>query len=248
VSLFVGALLASVLSATHAHAYRPFDGTDAAVAPRGEFELELGPVGYLRDKNARYFSAPAAILNFGLVDRMELVLEGRELIALTTPTEGPRGQFTDTAASLKFVLRRGTLQGASGPSVATEIGALLPTINGEDGLGFTAALIGSQQWELTTLHLNLAARLTREGEPELFGGVIWEGPDKWRARPVLELFYEHEFGGGGDTVWSALDGVIIPLHEDFTLDAGLRLARVETTNVFELRAGFTWGLRLWGGS
>jgi hypothetical protein len=29
-------------------AYRPFDGTDAAVAETGEMEIELGPVEYLR--------------------------------------------------------------------------------------------------------------------------------------------------------------------------------------------------------
>jgi hypothetical protein len=32
-----------------AHAYRPFDGTDAAVAGPKEFELEFGPVHYLRE-------------------------------------------------------------------------------------------------------------------------------------------------------------------------------------------------------
>ena len=31
-----------------AEAYRPFDGTDAAVAETGEIEIELGPVEYLR--------------------------------------------------------------------------------------------------------------------------------------------------------------------------------------------------------
>jgi hypothetical protein len=31
-----------------AEAYRPFDGTDAAVAETGEMEIELGPVEYLR--------------------------------------------------------------------------------------------------------------------------------------------------------------------------------------------------------
>src|SRR5438067_13836162 len=32
-----------------AWAYRPFDGTDAAVAETGEGEIELGPVEYLRE-------------------------------------------------------------------------------------------------------------------------------------------------------------------------------------------------------
>jgi hypothetical protein len=36
-----------------AQAYRPFDGTDAAVAETGEVEIELGPVEYLRDEADR---------------------------------------------------------------------------------------------------------------------------------------------------------------------------------------------------
>jgi len=31
-----------------ARAYRPFDGTDAAVADKGEVEIELGPVGFVK--------------------------------------------------------------------------------------------------------------------------------------------------------------------------------------------------------
>lgn len=33
-----------------ASAYRPFDGTDAAVAKKGEMEIELQPAGRLRDE------------------------------------------------------------------------------------------------------------------------------------------------------------------------------------------------------
>jgi hypothetical protein len=35
---------ALVTPTSTAHAYRPFDGTDADVAELGDFELELGPV------------------------------------------------------------------------------------------------------------------------------------------------------------------------------------------------------------
>jgi len=34
-------------------AYRPFDGTDAAVAETGEIEIELGPLEYLRERGER---------------------------------------------------------------------------------------------------------------------------------------------------------------------------------------------------
>jgi hypothetical protein len=39
-------------------AYRPFDGTDAAVADTGDVEIELGPVEYLREGAERTLLAP----------------------------------------------------------------------------------------------------------------------------------------------------------------------------------------------
>jgi hypothetical protein len=39
-------------------AYRPFDGSDAAVAATGEIEIELGPVEYLREGAERTLFAP----------------------------------------------------------------------------------------------------------------------------------------------------------------------------------------------
>ncbi len=36
-----------VFASNDARAYRPFDGTDADVAAKGELELEIGPLGYL---------------------------------------------------------------------------------------------------------------------------------------------------------------------------------------------------------
>ena len=41
-----------------AEAYRPFDGTDAAVVETGEIEVELGPVEYLRIGAERALLAP----------------------------------------------------------------------------------------------------------------------------------------------------------------------------------------------
>ena len=57
-------------------AYRPFDGTDADVAERGEFELELGPLGYFRLGGTNFLIVPGAVLNYGILPRTELVLQG----------------------------------------------------------------------------------------------------------------------------------------------------------------------------
>jgi hypothetical protein len=58
-----------VLAALPARAYRPFDGTDASVAKHGDLEIELGPVGYLRQGNERFLVAPAVIVNLGVLER-----------------------------------------------------------------------------------------------------------------------------------------------------------------------------------
>ena len=58
----VGAVAALAAALTcwcgEAEAYRPFDGTDAAVAETGEIEIELGPVEYLRGEPSARCSLP----------------------------------------------------------------------------------------------------------------------------------------------------------------------------------------------
>ena len=47
-----------------AEAYRPFDGTDAAVVETGEIEVELGAVEYLRAGAERALLAPDLRINY----------------------------------------------------------------------------------------------------------------------------------------------------------------------------------------
>src|SRR5215470_13009356 len=66
-------------------AYRPFDGTDAAVAAKGEMEIELQPAGRLRDESGTSLIAPAAVINYGLTTDWEAVLEGIGQTPLSPP-------------------------------------------------------------------------------------------------------------------------------------------------------------------
>lgn len=229
--------------ANRARAYRPFDSTDAAVAPPGEFELELGPVHYLRMGPTNALLAPAVVANLGLFDRCEAVLEGQELILLDKAPGESRVQLIDTGASLKFVLREGTLQDKDGPSIGTEVGVLLPEVNADHGVGGLASLLVSERWTIGTLHLNAEGARTREGHAGLFLGSILEGPYEWRVRPVGEIFYEREFDV--DRIVSGLVGFIARVDDRFAPDAGARFARMGDLNVFELRAGFTWAFEVW---
>ncbi len=237
------ALLGLALAAgapTAAQAYRPFDGTDAAVAGPGEFELELGPVGYLRDGRDKDLVVPAGVLNLGLVPGWELVLQGRgeSPLARAAPFT-----FGDTGVFLKGVLRPGVLQEGAGVSIATEFGVLTPGLNTDSGTGASVAGIVSQRWSWGTAHLNVAAALTREQHADLFVGTILEGPARWEVRPVAEIFVERDLARA--TTVSGLIGAIWQVSEHLSFDVGVRRAEVGNHGVDEIRAGLTLSFGVW---
>lgn len=225
-----------------ASAYRPFNSTDAAVAAKGEMEIELGPLGYLVQGPDKALVAPSLIFNWGFAHGWEAVLEGRHFVQMGSEIREPRLRVEDTALSLKGVLREGSLQERTGLSVATEIGALLPTINGDPGVGAQWALIVSQRWPDLTVHVNGAAARTRAHDPGVFGGIILEGHDAWAVRPVAEVFVESE--RGSPMTVSGLVGTIWRVREGLSFDGGVRLARAGGVNTTELRVGLTWGFRV----
>jgi hypothetical protein len=229
--LFCAGLLMGLAPAS---AYRPFDGTDAAVADKDHFEIELQPAGFLKDWSGKNLIAPAARFNYGLTETWEAVLEGQFENPLSP---GGPASLRAAGAFLKGVLREGSLQKKDGPSVATEFGVLLPDSQGPSQVGASLAGIVSQRWDWGAIHLNGVAELTRDHRADLFAGVILEGPSKWTVRPVAEVFYEKEFGKS-DTV-SGLAGLIWQVREDLSFDLGLRHALTNGHPVNELRAGMT---------
>jgi hypothetical protein len=222
--------------ATPAWAYRPFDGTDAAVADQGKMEIELQPAGRLRDSAGTTLIAPAVRFNYGITETWEAVLEGQ--IQSPLSPSGP-SNLTAAGAFLKGVLRPGSLQEKTGPSIATEFGVLLPDSNGDSRFGASLAGIVSQRWDWGAIHLNGAAALTREHHADLFVGTIIEGPSKWTVRPVAEVFYEKEFGKA-ETI-SGLVGLIWQVREDLSFDVGVRHALTNGHPVNEIRAGVSFG-------
>jgi len=224
-----------------ARAYRPFDSTDAAVAAKGEMEIEFGPLGFVKEGTDRSLVAPSVIFNWGFADRWELVLEGRNFVQLDTHAS-PRFSIEDNALSLKTVLREGALQEKTGVSIASELGTLLPAINGESGAGVQEAIIVSQRWPDLTVHLNGAVAWTRAHRLGLFGGAIFEVHDAWAVRPVAEVFVEGEHDM--PTTVSGLVGAIWRVRDGLSFDAGLRLARAGGVNTTEVRAGLTWAFSI----
>jgi hypothetical protein len=224
-------------------AYRPFDSTDASVANVGESELEFGPVGYVRTGDEHFLVAPSVVANLGVARNWELVAQGRLFNGLDLPPGEAHTRLVDTGAFLKGVLREGSLQGETGPSVATEFGALLPSIHDRPGTGATAIAIVSERTPSATMHFNLAGSYTPAGNPDLFFGAILEGPYEWPIRPVGEFFFEREFGESMTN--SGLIGAIWRYRDELSFDSGLRAARAEGKSVFEVRVGLTCAIRVW---
>ena len=233
-ALAVAALLVGWSGA--AQAYRPFDGTDAAVAETGEVEIELGPVEYLREGAERTLLAPNYRINYGFTTGWEASLEGKAAHGLTADLPG--ASLVGSQALLKGVLREGSLQEKPGPSIATEFGVLLPGINDERGTGAVLNAIASQRWDWGTVHLNAQFALTREQHADYFLDTIIEGPHDWAVRPVAEFFYERDialFQTG-----SALVGGIWQVQDNIAVDFAVRGARISDHTASEIRVGVTF--------
>ncbi len=228
------------LLAQPAYAYRPFNSTDAAVAARGEMEIECGPFGYVVDADGHFLVVPSAILNFGIADGWELVIEGRHFLLVQPVSDGRRNTLRDTALSLKGVLRQGTLQEGRGPSVGLEVGLLLPGVGTDPGIGASVTGIVSQRWSAMTVHVNGALLITHDHSLGAFAGAIVEGRSRWMIRPVAELTVEQDAG----RAMSGLIGAIWQVRHNLSVDAGWRVAHSEGADVREFRAGFTWAFPL----
>jgi hypothetical protein len=232
-----------LLVAPRAAAYRPFNGTDADVADVGSFEVELGPAHFYTVGGQSYLLAPTSVLNLGIFEDTEIVVDSTNSVALGPLDGRPRDAFVDTDVFLKRVLREGTLQGKTGLSIAAEGGALVPEINGQNAFGASLAVILSYRWDSVTVHFNEQAQYSRAQNVDLFSGIIVEGPYGWSVRPVSELFVEHEFNG--IQTESALVGAIWRLRESFVLDVGFRGARLGDQDAAEVRLGLTWAIPVW---
>ena len=229
-------VVVSIAAASPALAYRPFDSTDADTAAPHEIEIEAGTT-HERFAATRTWTVPSFTFNYGLEGNREVVFNAawrRE-----TPELGAtRGALTDLEVSFKQVLRRGSLQGEAGVSVATECAALAPAESADRGLGAECALIASRSWPLAAVHVNAGFAYERSHTWSRTYGVIVEGPGAWLARPVMEIVSGHAQNEPAET--SALVGVIWTANDHWALDAAARRTRIDGIHGREWRAGFTW--------
>jgi hypothetical protein len=226
------AILGVQVLPTSAYALRPFDSTDPAVADFQSVELELSPISYQRDVDGRTWIAPHVRINYGVAPEWEVVLEGQR-----DRPQDSTSTLTEDDVSFKHVLRDGSLEDKEGLSIATEVEVLLPGVRESPGTGASVALIVGQKWEWGSLYFNTAANLTRDHHAELFFGQIWEGPERWRVRPVAEVIYQREFSRHREM--AGLVGGLYQATEHLVFDLGLHQGRIDDHAETELRLGFT---------
>ena len=203
-------------------------------------EIELGPVGYLREASENSLVVPALVVNAGLLERLEFVAEGKGVIALgAEPEELDEFELDGVAVLLKGIVRRGSLQGETGPSLAIESGVQIPTQERHERVGASVVAIASQSWDSFTLHLNLGGELAPEHDTLLLAGLIAEVPGAWRVRPVAELRAERALDAH-ERLASGLIGAIWRVSDRLSLDAALRGGWLDGCSIFEVRAGVTW--------
>ena len=227
-----------LLGADPAAAYRPFVSTDATVADPREVEVEFGALTLQRTGDRNTFATPSVVVNYGVLERWELVAE-------VVVQEGSRTEVTEPALSLKSVLKEGVLQDKDGVSLAVEAGLLLPsTVKGERGVGFEATGILSGRLAPVTFHLNVGGGVDRsDARPFATWGLIGELPVTARLRVVSEVNGESTRGQRSNN--SALVGFIWqPWSSNVFLDAAVRRGISGGAPDWEFTAGVTFGFKL----
>lgn len=241
-SLIVAVIVAS--APLRALAYRPFVSTDAAVADRGDVEIEFGYAGFRRSDGRTTIVAPTVIANIGLGRGLEAVAEFELVNDLSRGEGRDHTRFEDSALSLKWIAREGALQEhGSAPSLGVELSALLPTLRGEDRPGGELVGIASGRALGWTYHVNGGGLVEPGGdEPGVLWGVIVERPLLDRVRAVAEVNGETVRGSKPDN--GALLGAIwdveapSPLHE-LSFDVGVRHGISRTADEWGGTAGVT---------
>jgi hypothetical protein len=117
---------------------------------------------------------------------------------------------------------------------------LLPGIGIDSGIGASFGGLVSQRWSSFAMHVNGVLEITHDHRLAGLAGGIVEGPSRWNVRPVAQFVFEQN----EKATVSGLVGAIWRVRDNFSLDAGWRVARTESDDQREFRAGFTWTIPL----
>lgn len=231
-------VVASLLVAPgRANAYL-IDLNDAAVLDHGSMALELQPIGYyqtLIGEEEHQLIAPSFQLYWGLADGWDVLYLARGFGLLDGDPDQGAYSFDSQMIAFRAMVRDGSYccsDDGEGPSMTVQVGAWLPGIEGDPGVGASAAFLIAQQWPEGTLHGNVWFNLTRELTFELFVSVVYESPADWPVRPTAELWFDLY---DNEPLISGLLGAVGDVTDDFSIQAGVRVSGWEDFLDLEIR-------------
>lgn len=230
--------LFATLTASAAHAYRPFDSTDADVAAPHELEAEVG-ISTARNESTRSSSIPTITLNFGAGHGRELSIDAT--LERDTEQGHERDSLSGAGVTLKQVLRPGSLQGGSGISLAGAASLLIPASRDDLGPGGSILFIASRAGRAGTIHLDLGLTYETTHDWTRTVGLIVEGRSRGKWRPVAEFIDEKTQRAEEER--SLLAGAIFESTENFSVDVAVRKPLNDDRDALEWRAGFTWSTK-----
>jgi hypothetical protein len=216
-------------------AYRPFESTEAEIEEKRQTELEWGFFRYENEGTTDRVISPDFQLDYGIADQWELTGQGRLQIY---DEEGRNLEILEPEIFVKRLIREGSMQDKTGPSLAAEFGPQLPsTKENERSFGLHALGISSYEFAGIMNHLNLGLEQDREDfKSNFIWGTILEYPSKGKYRLVSEFNGRAIYSHAPEN--SALIGAILDL-EKAKWDIGARKGLSESSPDWELTAGVT---------
>ncbi|HHT9124600.1 MAG TPA: hypothetical protein ACFYD6_02160 [Candidatus Brocadiia bacterium] len=230
-------VISSITIPQYVFAYRPFISTDAEVADKKVWEVELGLFNISHDEGKNELTIPSLRINYGIFKNWEAV--GEFDTQVYGEGEGVDFEIKDPAVFLKGVLYDGILQNRQGSSFAIELGVLLPsTVEKERNAGLEGLALLSGKIHDLLYHLNAGAELDREDfAPNGIWGMIHEYPFGGKLRAVGEVTGIVKSHGSPDN--SGLIGFILEILGT-DLDFGVRKGLSNAASDWELTTGITF--------
>ncbi len=228
-------LLVAVIGWTPSASAYVLDANDARTVAPGGLELEFQPAGWYQTFGAegeRYLIAPSVMVYAGLAEGWDLIVIGRGYLGIDGGDQ-TRYSITDNGVYTRLLVREGSYAGDdTGPSIAIQLGVILPSWRDEQGAGASAALLVSQEWTQLDLHVNVQVDRRRSGRPGMFATIALEGPLEWPVHGVVEAYVDVEDGSRELSVLGALS---VAPKERWTIGGGVRYFDVDGTRGIEVR-------------
>jgi hypothetical protein len=226
---------------------RPGVGTSAITVPRGTLQLETG-IDYARERRAgeptERRTSLATLVRFGLLDGVELRLEGEPVVALRGVDDVT--DVGDFVLAAKLRLLEGT-EGVSRPTLAVLPAVKLPTASDRIGSErVDALLLGLASWSFgrigADLNAGVAAIAQRAPSGYLVQGIVTGGlsadvTDKLKL--LGEVFYNSPSERDGDDLVGAVAGVAYLLTRRLAIDAAVITLLAGRGPDYRLQAGLT---------